>query len=87
MSIFSHSGENLPLSELSGRVSKEGQVIIEPYCPVSPLFAYQVAIGQYGQKKVSADDIEYLTKHPEYYIVNYNRFKVSEVIPEELWDF
>lgn len=72
---------------LWGAVSKEGQVIIEPYCPVSPLFAYQVAIGQYGQKKVSADDIEYLTKHPEYYIVNYNRFKVSEVIPEELWDF
>lgn len=72
---------------LWGAVSKDGQVIIEAYCPVSPLSAYQVVIGQYGQKKVSADDIEYLMKHPGYYIVNYNRFKVSEVIPEELWDF
>lgn len=72
---------------LWGAVSKEGKVIIEPYCPISPLSAYQVVIGQYGQKKVSADDIEYLMKHPDYYIVNYNRFKVSEVIPEELWDF
>lgn len=72
---------------LWGAVSTKGQVVVEPFCPLSPLFAYQVAIGQFGQKRVSADDIEYLMKHPEYYIVNYNRFKVSEVIPEELWDF
>lgn len=72
---------------LWGAISKEGQLIIEPYCPVSPIYTYQIVIGQYGQKKVSVVDIEYLMKYPDYYIVNYNRFKVNEVIPEELWDF
>lgn len=72
---------------LWGAVSAKGQVVVEPFCPVSPLLAYQVAIGRFGQKKVSANDIEYLMQNPKYYIVNYNRFKVNEVIPEELWDY
>lgn len=72
---------------LWGAVSKDGKLIIESCCPGSPLFVYEVIIKQYGQKKASATDIEYLMKNPAYYIVNYNRFKVNEVIPDELWDF
>lgn len=72
---------------LLGVASKDGKIIIDPYCAGSPVAAYQTIIIRKGQKHASAKDIKYFAEHPNYYIVNYNRFKVNEIIPDDLWDF
>lgn len=72
---------------LLGVAAKDGQIVIEPYCADSPVKVYQTIVVENGQKHVSADDIKYFFEHPQHYIVNYNRFKVGEIIPNELWDF
>lgn len=72
---------------LLGVAAKDGKIIIEPYCVDSPVKAYQTIVIENGQKYVSGDDLKYFFEHPQHYIVNYNRFKVGEIIPNELWNF
>lgn len=70
-----------------GATDKEGNIIIELYCIDLPDRIYKTIIVEHQQKQASLNDIKYYLSHPNHYIVNYNRFKVNEVIPEELWEF
>lgn len=82
-----YNAQNYKGSILWGAANKEGSIIIEPYCIDSPDNVYKTIVMEHQQKHVSLDDIKYFLSHPKHYIVNYNRYKVSEIIPEELWDF